>query len=362
MKIDRHNYEEFFLLYIDNELSVEEKKQVDEFVQANRDLAEELSLLMQARLDPAENIIFSNKEFLFKTAATYQGPDFEEDLILYLDNELTGEARRNFEVLLATEPVMRENFDMFSQSKLDPSDKIIFGDKKSLYRKEEKTPVIGLAWWRVAAAAILILAAGLSTYKIVINRSSLSSVAKIQEPIHVQQTPAPSNEIKNTPGNVAANERSSLPSNERNPDIAEVKKQDVIEVSHNKLSKDPAIIINPENKIIPVDALVNTQDKPTSTAVINTMQGTVSKTSTQDLSLSNAVNLHEKVLAKQIINEPVVTKIEDETLNNYASTSENKKLRGFFRKATRFIEHTTKINPANDDNKVLIGGMAINLK
>jgi hypothetical protein len=47
---------------------------------------------------------------------------------------------------------------------------------------------------------------------------------------------------------------------------------------------------------------------------------------------------------------------------SYADNSENKRLRGFFRKATRIIEHTTRINPADDDNKVLIGGMAINLR
>jgi hypothetical protein len=41
--------------------------------------------------------------------------------------------------------------------------------------------------------------------------------------------------------------------------------------------------------------------------------------------------------------------------------AENKKFRGFFRKATRILERTTSINAAEDD-KVLIGGMAINLK
>jgi hypothetical protein len=45
----------------------------------------------------------------------------------------------------------------------------------------------------------------------------------------------------------------------------------------------------------------------------------------------------------------------------YEGSPENKKFRGFFRKATRLIERTTNINAADDD-KVLIGGMAINLK
>ena len=45
-----------------------------------------------------------------------------------------------------------------------------------------------------------------------------------------------------------------------------------------------------------------------------------------------------------------------------AANNGNKKFRGFFRKATRFIERTTKMNPANDDGKLLIGAMAVSLK
>ena len=64
-----------------------------------------------------------------------------------------------------------------------------------------------------------------------------------------------------------------------------------------------------------------------------------------------------------LVTNPVVetpdnsSKPEDATANG----TENKKFRGFFRKATRILERTTSINAADDD-KVLIGGMAINLK
>ena len=42
MNINRDNYEEFFLLYADNELSVQEKNAVEDFVRQHPDLEEEL--------------------------------------------------------------------------------------------------------------------------------------------------------------------------------------------------------------------------------------------------------------------------------------------------------------------------------
>ena len=47
MQINRHNYEEYFILYMDNELPAAERRMVDEFVKLHPDLQEELSLLLQ---------------------------------------------------------------------------------------------------------------------------------------------------------------------------------------------------------------------------------------------------------------------------------------------------------------------------
>ncbi|HZH95226.1 MAG TPA: hypothetical protein VEY06_05040, partial [Flavisolibacter sp.] len=46
-----------------------------------------------------------------------------------------------------------------------------------------------------------------------------------------------------------------------------------------------------------------------------------------------------------------------------ASNNSNKKgsVRGFLRKATRFIERRTGINPVNEDDELLIGVVAIKL-
>ena len=66
MQINRQTYEEFFLLYADNELNAGEKKEVENFITQNPDLQGEFDLIRQTVMVPDENTIFANKEILFK--------------------------------------------------------------------------------------------------------------------------------------------------------------------------------------------------------------------------------------------------------------------------------------------------------
>ena len=62
--INRNNYEEYLLLYLDGELSQGETLQVEAFLGANPDLAEELQLLKQTILQPEAELRFENKHCL----------------------------------------------------------------------------------------------------------------------------------------------------------------------------------------------------------------------------------------------------------------------------------------------------------
>src|SRR5215467_13527890 len=95
MNIDRHNYEEYFLLYIDNELNVDQKKQVELFVQENPDLEEELVMLKQSTLIPDDSIVFDKKHFLMKeeNSSFINLNNYEQWLVMYVDDELSSEEK-----------------------------------------------------------------------------------------------------------------------------------------------------------------------------------------------------------------------------------------------------------------------------
>src|SRR6185369_10739699 len=150
MNINRHNYEEFFLLYVDNELSAADRNAVELFVRENADLEEELNMLQQTVFN-ADAVVFDNKTSLLKEEITA----LQENLLLYIDDELDTAGKLNTEKLLKADGAANKELALLRQTKLQPDTAIFFANKKILYRKE-RTRVIDLPWRRIAVAAILL--------------------------------------------------------------------------------------------------------------------------------------------------------------------------------------------------------------
>jgi hypothetical protein len=93
---------------------------------------------------------------------------------------------------IASNPAAQKDLAIFQKAKLQP-ETIVFADKSSLYRKEEKTRRI--FGWRAAAAAILLLAFGLSAVLIVSKRSGngKDDVAKNTNKTKQEEQPLKSN-------------------------------------------------------------------------------------------------------------------------------------------------------------------------
>ena len=89
MSINKTNYENYFLLYIDKELSASDKVAVENFVQENTEYATELASLKKAKLSPepaTEKITFTNKALLYRL------PEMEASLPQQFKNKLYKES------------------------------------------------------------------------------------------------------------------------------------------------------------------------------------------------------------------------------------------------------------------------------
>jgi anti-sigma factor RsiW len=369
MKIDRHNYEEFFLLYVDNELNPDQKKQVEKFVQENAHLQEEFVMLQQSKLITDDSIVFGRKDLLMKDeeSSFINMSNYEEWLVLYTDNELNEDERATVEKFSNAHTHVKAELDLFIQTKLQ-SEEIRFPEKKSLYRTKEKIRSISLVWRRVAVAAILIIAAGVITF-FVLNRNSSSATTKggIAKTKNESESNHSANTVKEENKQTVQDNSSSV---KQQPEIAKVsvqsneKQTQINQEKQNNLQKK-------QQNILPVTADNSTSTK---TDIQSQRPGIINNlafVNTNEPQIKNDVAINEKIQSSQLIKKDDVTSPTFASLNSSDTKSENslatddgsnKKLRGFFRKATRLFAHTTKINPANDDNKLLLGGVAINLK
>src|ERR1017187_10582052 len=91
MDINRANFEEYFLLYADNELTDSEKAEVLMFVKHNKDLEKEFRMIHHTISRPDASVQLTDKSFLFRnnTTAFINEKNYEEVFVLYHDNELT---------------------------------------------------------------------------------------------------------------------------------------------------------------------------------------------------------------------------------------------------------------------------------
>ena len=152
MNINQNNYETFFLLYADNELSAAERLYVEAFIQEHPYLEKELRLL-QGMVLPVEDSIFGDKAMLYRSAAI--DGNVQEALLLYLDGELADPGKRALENKIAAEEQVLTSWELLKKTKLEADDVVIFPGKQLLYRRESTRIVYArFTNWAVAAALI----------------------------------------------------------------------------------------------------------------------------------------------------------------------------------------------------------------
>lgn len=347
MNINRYNYEEFFLLYVDNELTKAERGEVEAFVDNNPDLQEELAMLRQSKLRPDAAVQFIGKDLLLKpeSASIVNETNYEEFFLLYVDDELNAVERREVEEFAATTPQFRQELNLLLQTKVQPEHEVVFPDKSLLYKESEKERPVIFLWRRVVAvAAMLLLALGVLWIS---NRRKAQDNFAQTEPKKEQQQKSLPVVKEEQQQQLAVQEKKDKPavnSTTRRYNEPVDKKQDVAVRNDNEPKSNNTVeIIDRAVDAVQIAAANNNAASNNSTGLNVNAVG-----STQSLAQTVAYTQPQE--------------LEDENVY-IANTSVDKKnkLRGLFRKVSRVFEKTTNL-PAVEEKGILIGNLEIALK
>lgn len=139
MKINRNNYELYFVDYLDNNLSRGDLLEFMAFLAENPDLEEELNLVKNINLEP-ENISFNAKESLKKTNnIDITKERFEELCIGKIENTLTNEELLLLETQIKLHPELEKELKLFELTLVKPDLSVEFYSKDSLKHIEIST-------------------------------------------------------------------------------------------------------------------------------------------------------------------------------------------------------------------------------
>jgi hypothetical protein len=375
MTINRNNYETYFLLYIDNELSAAEKKAVELFVQQHTDLQQELAMLQQTVL-LVEPVAFAHKNSLLKMEEAMQ-----QKLLLHLDGELGAADTAALEKQLRNDTALQQEWTILQQTKL-PQETVVFEHKELLLRKEPAR-IITARWWRVAAAVFI--GFGLAGTILLVNKNKTggTDVAAAKEKaitentgtaVKQNDTAAPEvnavQETATTNTAAAQNDAVTQVAADLPQNVATAKKSipgTAISSSNNPVAAQQNVIVSTKEKPTPQnennaikERLQNfnkEESNETSTAIVLPAE-TISQPAANELIKTvpgkEATELNpEEALKANKAAYAINTKNDAGMSADYLAPDEKKNRRsGLLRKVSRFLQRSTKKKPDGDGLKI----------
>ncbi|HEV7334030.1 MAG TPA: hypothetical protein VGN63_23550 [Flavisolibacter sp.] len=348
--ISLSNYEEWFILYMDDELSASQKEMVDQFLLLHPHLQEEMDLLLSTKL-PTDAMVFFDKSSLKASAMKLNTVD--ESLLLYIDNELSPAERKRVEEKAQADDVLRQQLQLLRKTKLDAADgSITYPDKTELYRHTEKVVVLFPVWMRIAVAVILILFATL----FFLNNGSdqpaspNAGFAQTDEPIKpdTKGQPLPANSIRDA---MQPEEQPVIAKTGKNRQPAEKRTPVLQPLAPQKAPLPQQLVLPVEEDGVETAALAKMEPVKTGVSVLTNDQASALNKIVANPTVTSATLASYNPIESP--EEPAVTEGDFEPKRSSA--------KGFLRKVTRFLERRTGIGTANADNEILVGAVALKL-
>ncbi|MFW6043330.1 MAG: anti-sigma factor family protein, partial [Marinilabiliaceae bacterium] len=134
MKINRNNYEQWFIDYLDGMLDPHSVKELEAFLKMHPDLAEELDSIGNVRLEP-EHVPFSGKASLLKENAENVCPGRADYLLIkQMEEGLSKEEERELEEWIDLDANLLKRQDSYQLTRLK-APALSFDGKEKLLRK-----------------------------------------------------------------------------------------------------------------------------------------------------------------------------------------------------------------------------------
>jgi len=182
MKIDRSNYEIWFIDFLDGNLDSHQADHLTLFLNENPDLKEELNDLNLATIEPFRNN-HPGKELMKKSPSDITLNQVEYLSVAYLENDLLQEQKSELFNIIANDTEKKRAFDLVQKTRVVPP-AASFKYKKRLIRRTVKEKIIRLSviGLSTAAAVTLLITTFLTT------RNSLSSDIKNLAAVNIMGT------------------------------------------------------------------------------------------------------------------------------------------------------------------------------
>ncbi len=163
MKINRSNYEQYFIDHMDGRLDASLLEEFNHFLELNPDLKSELEEFENIDTNLDESFIFSEKDSLKKeviyATEKINAENYNDFFIAKVEGDLSSNEQKELESFLELNPGLQSQLNLFQNSFIHPDESIIFEDKKSL----KKYPfLIWQGWYKpIGIAASILLLVGL---------------------------------------------------------------------------------------------------------------------------------------------------------------------------------------------------------
>lgn len=347
------NYEEYFLMYVDDELTQQEKAMVEAFLQFHPELQAEIDLLMETKLMP-EVLNFEDKESLF--AKNMMGQNIDENLLLYVDDELDEVRKKMVAEKLNNDAAYQKQYQWLLRTKSNPAEVVLCPNKEELYRHTVHRMRFGFAL-RIAAAVLFIASMGVLYLQQDNNQDAVPVAVIPKQSTNPAQTSKPADVPSNSVlANTAEKEKTlqtaKIPDANSTP-VAAVKQPSVKKIK--KAATSPKTPMPDET----TPAAENRAALAYESVPLPRKSSVDMQTLTSGKKELGAVVTSGTRAPYNIPDAPVA---EPDFAVSKEDGHGKGNIKSLLRKATRLVERRAGINATNEDEELLIGVVALKLK